>query len=352
MKRSMTLAMLVASLVLTVGCAASTPASETTIFVVTMGPADMLAQLKSGDIDGFIAWEPFNAEAVLSGDGKYLLQSSEVWPDHPCCVVAYASEYDDEVVLRAMAWAHIQATRFINDQANEEQVIGYAMDFTGKDREVVAEALQYIDFIEYPDRQAFETYYQKLEQYDILTNLPEDLGFADAEEFFDDFLFRNHFDEVQAALEADPQWKPDLVPSTSVVRIGYLVGDLHQLAIYVAQQEGHYQEVGLTPGENLVVMPPYANGVAVMEAFKNGDIDLSYLGSAPATLKRINDDTAIRVLAGANNVGSAIVVRSDLAIDSTADLAGKTIATPGFGTVQDTLLRLVAEQAGLNVQLK
>jgi NitT/TauT family transport system substrate-binding protein len=89
-----------------------------------------------------------------------------------------------------------------------------------------------------------------------------------------------------------------------------------------------------------------------MEAFKNGDIDLSYLGSAPATLKRINDKTPIRVLAGANNVGSAIVVRSDLGIDSLEELAGKTIAIPGFGTVQDTLLRMVAEQVGLTIQLK
>ncbi|MFQ6001147.1 MAG: ABC transporter substrate-binding protein [Anaerolineae bacterium] len=352
MKRRTILGLLLTSVVLMAGCAAPPPISESTIFVVTMGPADMLAQLKSGDIDGFIAWEPFNAEAVLSGDGKYLIQSSEAWPDHPCCVLAYASQYEDEIVLRAIAWAHIQATRFLNDPANQEQVIRYAMDFTGKDREVVVEALQHIEFIEYPNRQAFKTYFQKLNQFDILTNLPQDLGFASEEEFFDDFLFRRYFDDVRAALDADPRWKPDLVPSDTVVRIGYLLADLHEIAIYVAQQEGYFQEVGLIPGENLIVMPPYANGVAVMEAFKNGDIDLSYLGSAPATLKRINDKTPIRVLAGANNVGSAIVVRSDSGIDSLEGLAGKTIATPGFGTVQDTLLRMVAEQVGLTIQLK
>lgn len=352
MRRGLTFAIVLAAAVLAAGCAVTTPVSERTIFVVTMGPADMLAQLKSGDIDGFIAWEPFNAEAVLKGDGRYLIQSSEVWPDHPCCVLAYASEYDDETVLRAIAWVHIQTTRFLNDPGNKEQVISYAIDFTGKDREVVVEALQHIEFIEYPDRQAFETYFEKLNQFDILANLPQDLGFASEEEFFNDFLFRTYFDDVRADLDADPQWKPDLVPADTVVRIGYLVADLHEVAIYVAQQEGYFQEVGLLPGQNLTVMPPYANGVAVMEAFKNGDIDLSYLGSAPATLKRINDNTPIRVLAGANNVGSAIVVGDDSGVDSLEDLAGKTIATPGFGTVQDTLLRMVAEQAGLAIQLK
>ena len=99
-------------------------------------------------------------------------------------------------------------------------------------------------------------------------------------------------------------------------------------------------------------MPPYANGPAVMEAFKNGDIDVSYLGGAPATLKRINDDTTIHVIAGANNIGSAIVVGKDSGIDSIDDLAGKTIAIPGFGTVQDFIVRIVAENAGLEVQLR
>ena len=42
------------------------------------------------------------------------------------------------------------------------------------------------------------------------------------------------------------------------------------------------------------------------------EIDVGYLGGSPATLKRVNDNIKIKIIAGANNEGSAIVVRSDI----------------------------------------
>ena len=87
-----------------------------------------------------------------------------------------------------------------------------------------------------------------------------------------------------------------------------------------------------------------------MDGFEAGLMDIGYLGGAPATLKRINKDIKIQIIAGANNVGSAIVVSQD--IKTLGDLKGKTIATPGFGTVQDFILRMVATEAGLEVKVK
>ena len=45
-----------------------------------------------------------------------------------------------------------------------------------------------------------------------------------------------------------------------------------------------------------------------MDAFGAGDIDMGYLGIAPATTKRLNLSIPIVILAGVNNEGSAIVV--------------------------------------------
>jgi NitT/TauT family transport system substrate-binding protein len=106
-------------------------------------------------------------------------------------------------------------------------------------------------------------------------------------------------------------------------------------------KEGYYEEVGLK-----VVTKEFANGVMEMEGFKNGEIDAGYLGGAPATLKRVNDDIEIKIIAGANSEGSAIVARSASSIE---ELAGKKVAIPGFGTVQDFLLRAAAEKAGLKI---
>jgi len=89
-----------------------------------------------------------------------------------------------------------------------------------------------------------------------------------------------------------------------------------------------------------------------MEAFKAKDVDIAYLGGAPATLKRINDNIAIEIVAGANNEGSGLVVRTDLNINSMEDLEGKTIAVPGVGTVQYTLLDKALREKGLRPVIK
>lgn len=339
---------------LVLGCAQGPTQTGGTkdLYIVTMSPSTMLDELKAGDIDGFIAWEPFNAEAAVDGYGRYLINSSEVWPNHPCCVLAASESYKDERVLTALVWAHIKATEFINDPANHDKVVQYSMEFTGKDRPVIEKALTNIDFVEYPDVKEFKNYYYKLKEGHLLKKTPEQLGYRNESAFFEDFLDEGYYTAVKKKLEANPSWVPEKASSKEIVRIGHLSADLHELAVYVAQKEGYYEQVGLVKGENLFIKGNYANGVAEMEAFKNGEIDVGYLGGAPATLKRINDNTKIRIIAGANNVGSSIMVATNSNIHTLNDLAGKTIATPGVGTVQDFIVRQVAEENGLKVVLK
>ena len=97
----------------------------------------------------------------------------------------------------------------------------------------------------------------------------------------------------------------------------------------------------------------YANGVALMEGFKTGEINVGSFGVlAPAILKRINDDVNITIIAGVHVDGSAVVIKNDDAIRSLKDLGGKNVAIPGRGTIQDILLRMVARQNGFGVQVK
>jgi|Deesub1362A_J573_1020465.scaffolds.fasta_scaffold00216_8 NitT/TauT family transport system substrate-binding protein len=323
---------------------------EDSLYVIKMSPANMIEQLKLGEIDGFIAWEPYNAEAVEGGYGKYLIHSRDIWPDHPCCILAYREGANlDENTLKALVWAHIKATQFIQNPANHEKVVKYAVEFTGKEEAVVREALKDIDFVFYPESEEFRNYYKKLADAGILNKDLQDLGYKSEDEFFSDFLMEEYYNEVMKKLKEDPSWKPG--PVSETVRIGFLTADLHELAIYIAQKEGYYEDVGLVLGKNLIIKQ-YANGVYAMEGFKAEEIDVSYLGGAPATLKRINDNIQIHVIGGANNVGSSVVVARDSGINSIEDLKGKTIAIPGFGTVQDFLLRMVAEKANLKIVVK
>jgi NitT/TauT family transport system substrate-binding protein len=67
-------------------------------------------------------------------------------------------------------------------------------------------------------------------------------------------------------------------------------------------------------------------------------------------LKTLNEKIPIHIIAGVNNNGSALIVRKDAL--SSGSLSGKTVAIPGFGTVQDIVLRMYAESIGVKVHLK
>jgi NitT/TauT family transport system substrate-binding protein len=93
------------------------------IFVVSMTPDEMSFALKNGTISGFVSWEPHPAKAVIDGYGRYLVNSKDIWPDHPDCVLVKSEFITDDNMIRALIWAQLKGTRFINDPANREKVI-------------------------------------------------------------------------------------------------------------------------------------------------------------------------------------------------------------------------------------
>jgi NitT/TauT family transport system substrate-binding protein len=138
-------------------------------------------------------------------------------------------------------------------------------------------------------------------------------------------------------------WNPPPAPD---VRIGYLSKDLHQLALRVAIENGYFEREGLT-----VKLEVFGNGAYEMDGFLAGEIDMGYLGAAPALVKSINQDILITILAAVNMEGSALMVsKSEYDaghVTTVSDLAGKEVLHPGGATVQNYLLRLALNQSGL-----
>jgi NitT/TauT family transport system substrate-binding protein len=130
------------------------------------------------------------------------------------------------------------------------------------------------------------------------------------------------------------------------VRIGYLTKDLHQLALRVALENGWFERDGVR-----VQLYEFSNGANEMDGFVS-QIDMGYLGAAPAMVKRINNDIAVTLLAAVNLEGSAIMVSKeeyDLGhVTSIADLVGKGVMHPGPSTVQNFLLRLALNESGFD----
>jgi len=140
-------------------------------------------------------------------------------------------------------------------------------------------------------------------------------------------------------------WNPAPTPD---VRIGYLNKDLHQLALRVAVENGLFEREGI-----IVQLEEFGNGGYEMDGFLAGEIDMGYLGAAPALVKRINQEILVTILAAVNMEGSAIMVSKteyDAGhVTSIADLVGKEVLHPGPPTVQNFLLRLALNQSGLSI---
>lgn len=353
------LVLMVSALVLTLsGCTTQNQGGsdqeidkDGTIYYVQTTPANMLQQLNTGEIDAFVAWEPNNAQAVLEGTGRYLVQSGEIASEHPCCILALAGNEGNEDLALALAWANVKAIDFINDPYNQEEMLQYAMEFTGRNKESVVEALTYTKLVSFPDSERLTDFLGAMRQNGTLVKEPSALGYGSDEDFFHGFMNREYVETVVTELENDPFWVPPTVEGSNQIHLGYINQDLHHLPLFIAAQEGYYKEVGLVVGENLQ-LKGYSNGVAVMEAFKVKELNASYLGVAPAVLKQLNDGILIRGIGGANDEGSAIVVAKDSDIQTIKDLKGKTVAIPGMGTVQSYILDLAARNNNMRLQAK
>jgi nitrate/nitrite transport system substrate-binding protein len=56
-------------------------------------PPEMVANLKAGNLDGYLSPDPFNQRAVYEGIGFLFMLSKDLWSGHPCCVFAASKEF-------------------------------------------------------------------------------------------------------------------------------------------------------------------------------------------------------------------------------------------------------------------
>lgn len=56
-------------------------------------PPEMVANLRAGNIDGFLGPDPFNQRAVFEELGFIHILSREIWDGHPCCAFGVPTEF-------------------------------------------------------------------------------------------------------------------------------------------------------------------------------------------------------------------------------------------------------------------
>ncbi len=92
--------------------------------VNTIPPAQMIAQLEAGNIDGYCVGEPWNVRASIENLGYTIATDLEIWDGHPGKVLGvredWALAYPNTHV--ALVKALLEACRYCADEANQEEV--------------------------------------------------------------------------------------------------------------------------------------------------------------------------------------------------------------------------------------
>jgi NitT/TauT family transport system substrate-binding protein len=149
-----------------------------------------------------------------------------------------------------------------------------------------------------------------------------------------------------AAFAADP------VSGETKIRVGHFSNITHAqgvIAHALSRQGKGWFEQRLGDGTKIEWFV-YNAGPSAMEAVFARSIDLTYVGSGPAlNAYTKSNGEEIRLIAGAANGGSGLVVQPDQNLKAPADFRGKRIATPQLGNTQDISCRAWLTEGGLKI---
>jgi len=87
-------------------------------------PPEMVANLKAGNVDGYLAPDPFNQRAVYENAGFIFMLSKEIWEGHPCCAFAISQEFAETYpnTFLALFKSIVDATHFASKAENRKAI--------------------------------------------------------------------------------------------------------------------------------------------------------------------------------------------------------------------------------------
>ena len=87
-------------------------------------PPEMVANLRAGNLDGYLSPDPFNQRAVWEGIGFIHLLTKEIWEGHPCCAFAAPLSFATDMpnTYGALLKAIIDATQYASNPDNRKEI--------------------------------------------------------------------------------------------------------------------------------------------------------------------------------------------------------------------------------------
>lgn len=97
---------------------------DTDVQIRVVAPPEMVANLKAGNIDGFLGPDPFNQRAVFEEAGFIHLLTKDLWDGHPCCAFGTSAEFiqKNPNTFAALYRAVLTAAAMASEARNRELI--------------------------------------------------------------------------------------------------------------------------------------------------------------------------------------------------------------------------------------
>src|SRR5882724_8441836 len=93
------------------------------VSLIVVPPAQMVANMNIGKMDGFCVGEPWNARAIADGIGFTSVTTQDIWKDHPEKVCAFTEEFatKNPKTVKAVLKALHEASVWLDDLSNRPE---------------------------------------------------------------------------------------------------------------------------------------------------------------------------------------------------------------------------------------
>ncbi len=97
---------------------------DTDVQLRVVPPPEMVANLRAGNIDGFLGPDPFNQRAVFDEIGFIHILSKDIWDGHPCCAFGVSEEFikQNPNTFAALYRAVLSSAAMARDPKNRELI--------------------------------------------------------------------------------------------------------------------------------------------------------------------------------------------------------------------------------------
>jgi ABC-type nitrate/sulfonate/bicarbonate transport system substrate-binding protein len=336
----------------------------------------------------YVATSNNNNGKAEASDYVELGLTNNFFPDHTCCVIAanYKFMKDNPVILERFLAGYYDGVNFVNNALKDTSSEDYQwlVQFTmtkvpNLTEDEVKSALADIEYL-YADGTDGNLAGLKNDMVDLLAGLKE-VNALTREVANPTSFVNNYVDDtyLKAAIEKASPY----MGQTAKVKVAVITGDIHQIAIHVAQAKNYFDTYKIE-----TELSGSANGGGVATALLNGDCVVGFLGAPPATIQMVNngyidsvkvqdEDKAFNIVARVNSEGSGLFIDSKVLDKGTSDVpmrngtpfytvkgdeyvvstenakawGGLVFGTPGTTSIQHIQLLTLATKLGLRTQM-